>query len=436
MSKRRHSDTLLAWASVGGGQSVLLDVLQHLRGRGVHIGRVMYLLQSADMPLPTQVELGDIQLEKILITVSDPTHHQVIHAGLKQHVLPRLRSLTGTLHINVSAGTPAMHAMWLLLHAGGAFPEGTKLWSPQRDKSGKTRLDPVDFRVDTYLAEIRRAAAASPTEGRYDPECRSPARRKALATLASYARVPRAPLLLLGERGTGKTRVVETFLGPLKGRSNVITVACGTLDPALAMSALFGHKRGSFTGANADHAGYLEQARDGVLFLDEVQDLEARVQRQLVRVLQDPRRRFRRIGDGAERESNAEIVCASHLTLEELRNRIDADLFDRISLLLVEIPPLRDCRQDLRDDWQQVWREARSFEEVPVDAPWNDALGEALNTAPLRGNLRDLQRLAFILMARCTGGSTRRWLEEGITEWTALQARFEAVENGGAGVVE
>lgn len=430
MSARRSMDTLLMWASVGGGPAVLVDVIRLLHEQKTHIGRVFYLMQKEDLPVPPPEQLGDIELEKMLVPLSDPTHHQVIHAALKAHVLPRLPELSGALHVNVSAGTPAMHAVWLVLHAGGAFPEGTRLWSPQRNQAGHTRIDPVEFRIDTYLAEIRRAAATAPTEARYDPECRSSARRRALETLASYARLPRAPLLLLGERGTGKTRLVETFVGTLKRRSNVVTVACGTLDPSLAMSALFGHKRGSFTGATKDHIGFLEQAKDGLLFLDEVQDLDARVQRQLVRVLQDPRRRFRRIGEGNERESNAEIVCASHLPLETLRHRIDADLFDRVSLLLVEMPPLRECREDLREDWQRVWQEARSSEDLPSEAPWNQTLAGALENGPLLGNLRDLQRLALLLMARFGTGAGRQWIDEGIGEWSALQMRFEAAENG------
>ncbi|TKC98025.1 sigma 54-interacting transcriptional regulator [Polyangium fumosum] len=428
MGAREATETLLMWASVGGGPAVLCDVLRLLRAKRARIGRVLYLMQAEGMPLPAKADLGDVELEQVFVPLSDPTHHTVIHEAVRARVLPRLRSLDGVLHINVSAGTPAMHAVWLVLHAGGAFPEGTRLWSAQRPKHGDSRIDPVEFPIRTYLAEIRRGAAANPSEAQYDPDCRSAARRYALETLARYARLPRAPLLLLGERGTGKTRLVETFVGHLKGRSNVVTVPCGTLDPNLAMSQLFGHVKGSFTGADKEHAGFLAQAQGGVLFLDEVQDLEARVQRQLVRVLQDPKRRFRPVGGTEEKEASAEIVCASHLSLEALRARLDTDLFDRVSLLLVEIPPLRECREDLREDWQRVWREARSSGELPQDAPWNGAMAQALGKSPLSGNLRDLQRLALILMARATGGTGGRWLEEGLAEWQALQARFEAVE--------
>lgn len=429
MSARGTRGTLLTWASVGSGPTVLGDVLRLLRAKKVRIGRVLYLMQSGDMPVPADTALGNAELERILVPLSDPTHHRVIHEALRDRVLPRLRELGGPLHVNVSSGTPAMHALWLVLHAGGALPEGATLWSAQRPKPpAATRIDLVDFPIDTYLAEIRRSAAARPAEAHYDPECRSSRRRHALDTLARYARLPRAPLLVLGERGTGKTRLVETFVGPLKGRPRVVTVPCGTLDPHLAMSQLFGHVRGAFTGAHEDHKGFLEEAAGGVLFLDEIQDLARPVQRQLVRVLQDPARRFRPVGETRERTADAEIVCASHLTFKALHSRLDPDLFDRVSLLLLEIPPLRECREDLRDDWARVWGEARSFEDISREPPWSTAIERALQDDPLPGNLRDLQRLALILMTRAASATGGVGTEEGLREWADLQARFLAVE--------
>lgn len=425
------TEGLLTWASIGGGPAVVGDVLRLLREKNARIRRVLYLMQSADMPLPARGDLGNVELDRILVPLTDPTHHRVIHHALREIVLPRLRALDGPLHINVSSGTPAMHAVWLVLHAGGALPPGVRLWSAQRPRTGPTRLDPVDFPIDTYLAEIRRSAAARPAEAHYDTECRSPRRRRALETLARYARLPRAPLLVLGERGTGKTRLVETFVGPLKNRTKVITVTCGTLDPHLAMSLLFGHVRGAFTGAVRDRKGFIEEAAGGVLFLDEVQDLERPVQRQLVRTLQDPERRFRRVGETQERKADVEVVCASHLPFEALRRRLDPDLFDRLSLLLMEIPPLRECREDLRDDWARVWGESRSFEDLSLEAPWSTAIARALQEDPLPGNLRDLQRLALILMARAVGSPGGGDTEEGLREWRGLQAQFRGAEHKG-----
>lgn len=428
MRAKTSSGVLLLWESVGRGTSVPIDLVRLLRQQAIRIERVLYVVQTARAPVPTPEELGGATVEPIVVSLpdDDPTQHQAIYDGVRKYVVPRLANIESPLHVNITSGTPAMHAVWLVLHAGGALPPGTTLWSGQWiKKSSTTRLDPVDFPIETYLAEIRRAAAAHPVEARYDPECRSPARRAALDRLARYAKVPRAPLLVLGERGTGKTRLVETFVGALKRRPKVISVPCGTLDPELAMSALFGHKRGAFTDAKRDHTGYLEDAAGGVLFLDEVQDLAPRVQRQLVRLLQDPKRRFRRVGETAEHAADVEIVCASHRPLATLRWQLDPDLFDRLSLLLVEIPPLRDCRSDLRDDWEGVWREARASEDFPAQAPWTDAIERALSADMLPGNLRDLQRLALLLLAH---GGANGAIDRALREWMEMQRRVASAE--------
>ena len=94
----------------------------------------------------------------------------------------------------------------------------------------------------------------------------------------------------------------------------------------------------------------------------------------------------------------------------------------------MEVPPLRDCREDLRDDWTRVWREARSFEALSPEAPWSAAIERALQGDPLPGNLRDMQRLALILMAHASTAPGNARTEEGLREWRALQARFHATE--------
>ena len=171
-------------------------------------------------------------------------------------MLPLLEGAEGNLHINVSPGTPAMHAVWLILHSGGSFPPGTRLWSSQYDReSERTWIEEVDFEISTYLSEIRELQRSAPDTAAYDPEAKSAARREALLKLNRYARVPGAPLLILGERGTGKTRLIESFIPPLKGRDNVVSLACGGLDSSLAESLLFGHSKGAFTGANKERAG-------------------------------------------------------------------------------------------------------------------------------------------------------------------------------------
>jgi DNA-binding NtrC family response regulator len=391
-----RSRLLVCWHSERAGLEVVTHTVSALRARHQPPDRVLYLAQKV-RPRGTPDEISGVPLEVLPLPIDDPTQHRAIYDAVVRHVCPRL---SGEVHINVSPGTPAMHSVWLILHAGGALPPGAKLWSSQWNPTTKrTRLDPVDFPVTTYLGEIRRRRQSEPDVAAYETEARSPVRRMALDRLARYARVPGAPLLLLGERGTGKTRLVETHVGPLKQREKVVTLPCGGLDSSLAESLLFGHRKGAFTGAERDREGLLVEADRGVLFLDEVQDLPPSAQRKLVRVLQDRHRRFRRLGEDKERSVDVELVCASNLEPEALQERLDADLFDRISHLQVRIPPLRECREDLHDDWRRVWCELRRDGAMPIEAPWSPTLEQALTNDALAGNLRDLQRLALLLLA-------------------------------------
>lgn len=421
----RRTGTLLCWHAERAGIEVLDRAIKALQNRRIDIDRVLYLVQAqrtSDVP----AMVGQAVVEPIDIPLDDPTQHSAIYEQVRARVLPRLRNLQGGLHINLSPGTPAMHSVWLMLHAGGAFPEGAQLWSSQVSReTGRVRIDPVDFSITTYLAEIQRVARLQPQLAVYEAQARSPARRLALEHLARYARVFGAPLLILGERGTGKTRLVETFIATLKGRKRVVTVPCGGLDSALAESLLFGHRKGAFTGAAGDRPGLVKEADGGILFLDEVQDLPKPVQRKLVRVFQDRQRRYRPLGSDREETADVELVCASNLPLAELRERLDADLFDRLSHLSVTVPPLRECREDCKDDWNRVWREFRQREDFPADPPWTPEIAAALQHTPLMGNLRDLQRLAVLCMAWWSAPDQKVDVRSALNEWMRFTSTSE-----------
>jgi DNA-binding NtrC family response regulator len=384
----------------------------------------MYLVQKrARVQVPPTV--GDAAVQSIALDIDDPTDHAAIYAAVRDGVLPAIRE-TEDLHINVSPGTPAMHAVWLILHAGGSFPEGTRLWSSQFDpERNERRISPVRFEINSYLAEVRRGRSLRPQVAQYELEARSAARREAFERLGLYGRVPGAPLLILGERGTGKTRLVETVVSAAKGKK-VVSVACGGVDPAVAESTLFGHVRGAFTGADKDRAGLIASAKGKLLFLDEVQDLPRTVQRKLVRVLQDRQRRYSPVGSDEERTSDFDVVCASNRTLSELQQALDPDLFDRLAHLVVTIPPLRHCRDDLLEDWREVWRELRADSSSAHDAPWDTTIAQALVDDPLSGNFRDLQRLALLCLAWNVPVHGPKAMSTAIREWRAARSTTEA----------
>lgn len=412
--------TLLCWHAERAGDEVLKNAVKALRNRRITVTRVLYLVQAVEgRAFPARVEAAEVEIIEVL---KDPTRHTEIYSQVRERVLPRLRDVEGDLHLNVSPGTPAMHSVWLVLHAGGALPEGTRVWSSQfHRETGRASIDPVDFPVTTYLAEIRRFTRVDPGLAVYEPEAKSPRRREAFDKLARYARVFGAPLLILGERGTGKTRLVETIVSSLKARPKVVTVPCGGLDTALAESLLFGHRKGAFTGAASDRPGLLAGADGGILFLDELQDLPKPAQRTLVRVFQDRQRRYRPVGSDREESVDVELVCASNLPAAELRERLDADLFDRLSHLIVSVPPLRECREDSRDDWRRVWAELRQRDDLPREAPWPQGIKQAIQHHALPGNLRDLQRLAVMVMAWCSEPEPNAGHQAALREWTGWE---------------
>ena len=395
---KRNAITLLTWSSENHDPDVIKNVLAELKKTNQIVDKVYYLYQSFQGKKLKEIERICPCMEPICIALDNPTDHKKIYDEILKKVLPLVVN-TQNLFINVSPGTPAMHAVWLILYAAGVFPLETRLISSQKNRTtGEIYYDYVDFPITTYLSELRRYEKENPKEAVYKPEyVKSEARKKALEQIRVYASIQGVPMLLLGERGIGKSRLVESVVSKIK-KKDVVSVACGTLDSNLAESAMFGHKKGSFTGATADKKGYFGEADGKILFLDEIQDLPKGVQRKLLRTLQDKKHRYRIVGDDKESTVDVELVCASNLTDSELRKTLDPDFYDRISFYRVEMPPLRECREDIETDWNEVWKTVR-LDSSPKDAPMDKYLEKYFRTSRLSGNFRTLQSIAYQFIA-------------------------------------
>jgi NtrC-family two-component system response regulator AlgB len=170
---------------------------------------------------------------------------------------------------------------------------------------------------------------------------------RVLAT-ARQAADSTATVLLTGESGTGKNVVARAIHGwSPRAAGPFVVVACTTLADHLLESELFGHVRGAFTGAWKDHPGRLETANGGTIFLDEIGELPLELQGKLLRFLED--RRFERVGDTTTREVDVRIVAATNRDLEaEVRaGRFRQDLFYRLNVIGITLPPLRARPEDL-----------------------------------------------------------------------------------------
>src|SRR4029077_9375953 len=156
-----------------------------------------------------------------------------------------------------------------------------------------------------------------------------------------------ASVLLRGETGTGKglfARAIHVNSGRQTGP--FVTVDCTTLPPQLVESELFGHERGAFTGADRRVPGRVEMAEGGTLFLDEIGDLPLDMQGKFLRLLQD--RTFERVGGRQTMTADVRVVCATHQDLERLveEGKFREDLYYRIRVVEIEIPPLRKRGED------------------------------------------------------------------------------------------
>lgn len=155
-------------------------------------------------------------------------------------------------------------------------------------------------------------------------------------------------VLVTGENGSGKEHIAE-MIHTQGSRSSgpFVAVDCGTLSRELAMSELFGYRKGAFTGAVEDKKGLFAQAEGGTLFLDEVGNLPHDVQRQLLRALQE--RVYRPVGDTVDRECDIRVIAATNENLERAirEGRFREDLFYRLNEFSVHVPPLRECREDI-----------------------------------------------------------------------------------------
>ena len=157
-----------------------------------------------------------------------------------------------------------------------------------------------------------------------------------------------APVLLLGETGSGKD-VVARSIHRRSARADgpILRVNCGAIAPELIDSELFGHERGSFTGAATQRRGWFERADGGTLFLDEIGELPAAAQVRLLRVLQDGT--FERVGGQEELHTNVRVIAATHRDLAELvrLGKFREDLWYRIHVFAIRLPALRDRRGDI-----------------------------------------------------------------------------------------
>lgn len=341
-------------AGIGPVATALLE----FKGRFDHV----YLLTNYDFKIsktycswlnkktgykPSQVDLCAIDLSSPINygEIYDQVSRNLLKAGLPNHDVE--------LTFHTSPGTPAMAAIWIVL-AKTRFP--AKLIQTSRENG----LATVDFNFDLandflpeYLQRVgdRAQRLANATEAQ-NPEFNKIITKCTLVrtqiSLAKRIAAYEVPVLVLGETGTGKELFAEAIhAASTRADQPFIAVNCGAIAPELANSELFGHKKGSFTGASSDRKGYFVEASGGTLFLDEIGDLPLDSQVRLLRALQS--QEIIPVGQSKPIKVNTRVLAATHkdLASEVLAGRFREDLYHRLAVGIIKLPPLRDRAGDI-----------------------------------------------------------------------------------------
>lgn len=237
-------------------------------------------------------------------------------------------------------------------------------------------------------------------------------------------------VLLEGESGTGKelfAQLVHSLSG--RGEGRLLEINCGALSEQLLESTLFGYEKGAFTGAAKATPGYFEEADGGTLFLDEIADMSTKLQVSLLRVLQE--RTFARLGGTAQRRTDFRLICATNRPLEaEVKaNRFRADLYYRINVVVLHVPPLRERPEDIMPlalHFLDHFNDKFGKEVGPLTP---EAFA-ALEAAEWAGNVRELQHAVERLVAMKPGGSVTA------ADLGPLRAATESVEVAVSGTTD
>ena len=318
----------------------------------------------------------------------------VVFLDLKLHQENGLEVLEGILRLAPEAVVVIVTAFASIETAVesmrlGAFDYLPKPCTPEQVRQLLAKIE-KNRRLESRVAALESQLSAEVQETDLDTD--SPL-MQGVVDMAFKAANSDATVLLLGESGTGKTVLAKAMhaRSPRKA-AGFVTVSCPSLSHELLESELFGHVKGAFTGAHSDTQGKVAAAEGGTLFLDEIGDLPLMIQAKLLRLLQE--REYERVGETRQRRANVRVISATNRDLRQAvrDGRFREDLFYRLNVITIRLPPLRDRYQDLERiagrqlDFfaQRAGKRFRGFSPAAIDA---------MRSYHWPGNLRELRNL-------------------------------------------
>ncbi|MFT3926424.1 MAG: sigma-54 dependent transcriptional regulator [Myxococcales bacterium] len=282
-------------------------------------------------------------------------------------------------------------------------------------KAGAENFLTKPVQTDAMLALLRRvleqrraqrkltASERSRAKASVDPFIGASRAIREVSELARAVLHSQAPVLITGETGTGKS-VLARWLheNGRRAQAAYVDLNCAGLSKELAESELFGHRRGTFTGATTDKGGLLELAHEGTLFLDEVGDLDLTVQPKLLKVLEE--KRYRRLGDVHVRDADVRLIAATHRDLPRMTaaGTFREDLLFRINTIIFELPPLRSRPEDIVPIARSLLANIGAEQGKP-GIELSDAASQALTRYRWPGNVRELRNVLERALIFCRG---------------------------------
>ena len=320
-----------------------------------------------NLPIATDFRemVADPRVDLVIDVTGDPDVHRVIH-----EVKPPATEVMGGI---------GARFMWDLV-------------------AERKRAEELEDRYSLVVRELQAQAEADFIIGQ------NPKMREVAELIARVAPAP-TTVLVRGESGTGKelaARAIHKY-SPLRDKP-LLTVNCTALTPTLMESELFGHRRGSFTGAVADKAGLFEKADGGTIFLDEIGDMPLEMQGKLLRVLQAGE--IKPVGDTVTRRVRVRVIAATNRDLEQAMQRAEfrEDLFYRFNTFTITLPSLRERVEDIPVLAYHFLRKAEAKVNKKVARISNDAL-ELLKRYTWPGNLRELENTVERAVVLASGGA-------------------------------
>jgi DNA-binding NtrC family response regulator len=244
----------------------------------------------------------------------------------------------------------------------------------------------LETEVETLRAELQETGRLGDLVGRSEPMTRI------FEVIRRVAR-SNAPVLITGASGTGKEVAARTIHRlSRRGGKPFVAFNCGAISPTLIESELFGHERGSFTGADKRRVGYFEEAMGGTLFLDEITEMGSELQVKLLRVLED--RTLRRVGGSTELKVDVRLISATNRDPREAiqEKKLREDLYYRLNVFPIALPPLTERRDDIPLLAEHFRKLIEEQEKAGVTG-WDPAAIELLNSYDWPGNVRELRNI-------------------------------------------